>query len=111
LAGGYLIKEKMGYNLIMHKQTDIEYMTEALNQAKKAKELGDLPFGTVIVCDGKIVGRGKCENGTVGDVTDHAEILALREACKTLGRNRLQDCTVYSVLCVQLLFFKQKYQT
>lgn len=70
-------------------------MLESIEEAKKAKKAGDLPFGAVIVSDGKIVGRGKCENGTIGDVTDHAELLALREACRTLGRNELKDCTIY----------------
>lgn len=72
-----------------------KYMSLAINEAKKAKKLGDLPFGAVIVCEGKVVGKGKCENGTIGDVTDHAELLALREACKKLGRNNLPDCVIY----------------
>lgn len=41
------------------------------------------------------VEKGKCENITVGDVTDHAEMNALRKACKTLKRNKLEDCTIY----------------
>lgn len=40
---------------------DSEFMKEALEEAREAKAGGDLPFGAVIVCDGKIVGRGKCE--------------------------------------------------
>lgn len=70
-------------------------MQLALEQARAAKAAGDLPFGAVIVCDGKVVGVGKCENNTTGDVTDHAEISALRDACKTLHRNNLHDCTIY----------------
>lgn len=70
-------------------------MELALDQAKLAKEKGDLPFGAIIVCRGKVVGKGKCENGTIGDVTDHAEMNALREACRKLERNRLDDCTIY----------------
>ena len=71
------------------------YMELALDQAKLAKKMGDLPFGAVIVCNGKIVGEGKCENGTIGDVTDHAEMNALRKTCRKLGKNKLDDCTIY----------------
>jgi len=66
--------------------TNETFMQVAIKEAIKAKRAGDLPFGAVIVSDGKIVGRGKCENGTTGDVTDHAELIALREACSTLGK-------------------------
>ena len=71
------------------------FMKEAIVEATSAQQAGDLPFGAVIITEGKIVGRGKCENGTTGDVTDHAELLALRDACRTLGRNELNDCTIY----------------
>ena len=76
-------------------QTDRDFMLAAIDQAKKAKKVGDLPFGAVVVCNGKIIGSGKCENGTVGDVTDHAELLAIREACRTMKRNNLEDCCIY----------------
>lgn len=71
------------------------YMKLALDQAKLAKKIGDLPFGAVIVCNNEIVGEGKCENGTIGDVTDHAEMNALRKACRKLGKNKLEDCIIY----------------
>jgi tRNA(adenine34) deaminase len=71
------------------------YMELALNQAKLAKKMGDLPFGAIIVCNNRMVGKGKCENGTTMDVTAHAEINALRQACKNLRRNKLNDCTIY----------------
>lgn len=80
----------------MQNSTDIQFMTEALELAKKAKQAGDFPFGAVIVCNGKVVGRGKCENNTTGDVTDHAELLAIRDACNTLQRNNLNDCVIYT---------------
>jgi len=72
-----------------------KYMELALNQAKLAKKMGDLPFGAIIVCNGEVVGEGKCENGTIGDVTDHAEMNALRKAWRKLGKNKLDDCTIY----------------
>lgn len=71
------------------------YMELALDQAKLAKKMGDLPFGAVIVCNNEIAGEGKCENGTIGDVTDHAEMNALRKACRKLEKNKLDDCVIY----------------
>lgn len=70
-------------------------MQLALEQAKKAKAAGDLPFGAVVVHADKVVGQGRAENNTIGDVTDHAELLAVREACKTLRKNDLSDCVIY----------------
>ena len=70
-------------------------MQLALEEAKHAKAVGDLPFGAVIVCGGKVVGRGRAENGSGGDVTAHAELQALRQACETLRTNNLKDCTIY----------------
>ncbi len=74
---------------------DEKFMQAAIEEAKKAKDLGDLPFGAVVVCEGEIVGRGKAEDGTVGDVTAHAELLAVRSACEKLGTNDLQNCMIY----------------
>lgn len=93
----------------MNKTTDSQFIKEALKEAKRAKSKGDLPFGAVVVCDGKIVGRGGCENNTTGDVTDHAEINALREACKTLKRNKLKNCIIYCTnepcpMCASAIF-------
>lgn len=64
-----------------------DFMRSAINEAKEAKTAGDLPFGAVVVCKDQIVGRGKAENNTQGDVTDHAELLAIRKACRKLGTN------------------------
>lgn len=83
------------YTLSMNSSHDTDFMIAAFEQAKNAKNTGDLPFGAVVVCNGHIIGRGKCEDGTTGAVTDHAELLALREACRTLQRNELSDCTIY----------------
>jgi tRNA(Arg) A34 adenosine deaminase TadA len=97
------------YNFDMENTINSQYIKEALKEARKAKTLGDLPFGAIVVCDEKIVGRGKCENNTTGDVTDHAEINALREACKTLKRNKLNDCIIYCTnepcpMCASAIF-------
>ena len=71
------------------------FMSLALEQAKLAKAAGDLPFGAIVVQGDKVVGKGRAENNTIGDITDHAELLAVREACKTLGKNNLNDCVIY----------------
>lgn len=74
---------------------DEKFMLLAIEEAKKGKAKGDLPFGAVIVHKNEVVGKGRAENDTTGDVTDHAEIIALREACRRLGKNDLQDCIIY----------------
>ena len=71
------------------------FMRIAIEESKIAKASGDLPFGAVVVCDGKIVGKGHAENNTVGDVTCHAELLSIREACKSLNKNDLSNCIIY----------------
>jgi tRNA(Arg) A34 adenosine deaminase TadA len=71
------------------------YMELAIKQAAQAKTLGDWPFGAVVVKDGKVVGEGRAMDKVSGDVTDHAELVAIRQACKTLGTNNLESCTIY----------------
>ena len=74
---------------------DSQYMQLAIDEARKAKNAGDLPFGAVIVCRNEVVGRGRVENNSGGDVTTHAELQALRDACKTLKKNILNECIIY----------------
>lgn len=69
-------------------------MHAAIAEARSAKAAGDLPFGAVVVRNGDAVGTGRATNGTTGDVTDHAEMAALRAACASLGRNNLGDCAI-----------------
>lgn len=75
--------------------TQESFMMLALEQAKLAKAAGDLPFGAIVVQGDRVVGVGKAENNTIGDVTAHAELLAVRNACKTLAKNNLNDCVIY----------------
>lgn len=77
-------------------KTNNQFMAVALELAKTAKGLGDHPFGAIVVCGDEIVGKGKCEDSTTGDVTDHAEMLAIREACHNLKKNNLSDCKIYT---------------
>lgn len=71
------------------------YMLEALKEAKKAYELGEVPIGAVVVKDGKIIGRGHNLTETLKDPTAHAEMIALRQAAHNLGGWRLLGCSLY----------------
>jgi len=71
------------------------FMIEALKEAQKAAELGEIPVGAVIERDGVIVGRGHNLTETTKDPTAHAEMIAIREAAKTLGGWRLLGCNMY----------------
>ena len=70
-------------------------MQEALLEAQIAYELGEIPIGAVVEKDGRIIGRGHNLTETLKDPTAHAEMLALREAAKTLGGWRLLGCNLY----------------
>ena len=75
-----------------------KYMKEALKQAKKAAQLGEVPIGCVIVHDGVIVGRGYNRRNTDKSTLSHAELTAIRRARKKLGDWRLEQCTLYVTL-------------
>ena len=77
---------------------DERHMLSALDQARAAAALGEVPIGAVIVCDGEVVARGHNRRETDADPTAHAEMLAVREAALALGRWRLSGCTVYVTL-------------
>ena len=70
-------------------------MGEALRSAQRALEAGEVPVGAIVVCDGRIVGRGWNRNITESDPTAHAEVVALREAGATVGNHRLGDCELF----------------
>lgn len=74
------------------------FMRKALSLAREAAEKGEVPVGAVVVKDGEIVGQGGNLRETCFDATAHAEILAIREACRTLGTRRLSGCTLYVTL-------------
>ena len=88
---------------------DQKMMKAALEQAKLAILEGDQPFGTVIVKDEAIIGRGKSQDIGGGTVIEHAEIMALIEACRTNGGNNLQGATLYTTnepcpMCAAAIF-------
>jgi len=74
------------------------WMEEALRAAQRALEAGEVPVGAVVVCDGKIVGRGWNRNLTESDPTAHAEIIALREAGAHVGNHRLGHCELFATI-------------
>ena len=80
------------------RETDETFMAMALEQARYAAELGEVPIGAVVVADGAVVARGHNRREIDVDPAGHAEFLAIREAAAKLGRWRLSDCTVYVTL-------------
>jgi len=73
-------------------------MEEALRAAQRALEAGEVPVGAVVVCQGKIAGRGWNRNIADSDPTAHAEIVALREAGAALGNHRLAECELFATI-------------
>ena len=80
--------------------TDIheKYMKLALMEAKKAYEKDEVPIGAVVVFDGKVIARAHNKREQSKDATAHAEILAIKKACKKLDDFRLQDAVIYVTL-------------
>lgn len=74
------------------------YMKEAIKQAKKAYALGEVPIGCVIVYRDKIIARGYNRRTIDQNTIAHAEMMAIRKACKKMGDWRLEDCTMYVTL-------------
>ena len=74
------------------------WMEEALRSAQRALEAGEVPVGAIVVCQGRVVGRGWNRNLSDCDASAHAEIVALREAGRTLGNHRLGDCELFATI-------------
>ena len=70
-------------------------MREALAEARRAAEAGEVPVGAVVVMDGQIVGRGGNQPIGAADPTAHAEMVALRDAARRVGNYRLPGATLY----------------
>ncbi|HUA68504.1 MAG TPA: tRNA adenosine(34) deaminase TadA [Candidatus Saccharimonadales bacterium] len=80
---------------IIDLQSDQHFMSEALRQAAKAYEAGEVPIGAVIVREGRIIARAFNQVELLKDATAHAEMLALTQAEEVMGDWRLTDCTLY----------------
>ena len=77
---------------------DEKFMHAALEQAKLAYQIGEVPVGAVVVKDGEIVGTGYNRRETDKNAVAHAELLAIDDACKRLGGWRLWECELYVTL-------------
>ena len=81
--------------ILMNNLIDEKFMAEALKEAEKSANFDEVPVGAVIVKDGKIIARGHNLREKSNDPTAHAEIMAIRKACKKLKSWRLEGCTIY----------------
>lgn len=77
---------------------DAFFMAQALEQAQKAWDLGEVPVGAVLVRNGEVVAVGCNQPIGAHDPTAHAEIIALRAAAQALGNYRLPGCDLYVTL-------------
>jgi tRNA(adenine34) deaminase len=73
-------------------------MEEALRCAQRAFEAEEVPVGAVVVCEGRVVGRGWNRNISDSDPTAHAEVIALREAGAAVGNHRLSECELFATI-------------
>ncbi|GAA4407741.1 nucleoside deaminase [Nibrella viscosa] len=92
--------------------SDDHFMTEALQQAKKASDAGEIPVGAVIACRNRIIAKAFNQTERLNDVTAHAEMLAITAATQYLGGKYLIDCTLYVTLepclmCAGALYWSQ----
>ena len=74
---------------------DERFMREAISEAQKAMEAGEVPVGAVVVEGEKVIARGYNKPLSSHDPTAHAEIVAMRDACQEKGNYRLPDCDLY----------------
>lgn len=75
-----------------------KFMKKAMEQARKAQAIGEVPIGCVIVQDGRIIARGYNRRKTDKNTLSHAEIIAINKACRKTGDWRLEDCVMYVTL-------------
>ncbi len=91
---------------------DEYFMEIALGLAEEAADDGEIPVGAVVVSRNRIIGKGRNQTEQLGDVTAHAEMLALTAAAQYLGGKYLTDCTLYvtlepCVMCAGALYWAQ----
>jgi tRNA(adenine34) deaminase len=92
--------------------TDEYFMREALKEATKALEIGEVPVGAVVVCQNRIIARAHNQTEKLTDATAHAEMLAITAAANHLGSKYLSECTLYvtlepCVMCAGALHWSQ----
>ncbi|NRF41925.1 nucleoside deaminase [Pedobacter foliorum] len=91
---------------------DEHFMLLALQEAQKAFDADEIPIGAIVVCKGRIIGRGHNLTEQLNDVTAHAEMQAFTAASQTLGGKYLKDCTLYvtvepCVMCAGASYWTQ----
>lgn len=79
-------------------KTDLFFMNEALIEAQKAFEIGEVPVGAVLVYQNQIIARSPNQVETLIDATAHAEMLCIRQGSEILHNWRLTGCTLYTTL-------------
>ncbi|MCD8080721.1 MAG: nucleoside deaminase [Bacteroides sp.] len=79
----------------MKTMDDTYYMNQALLEAQKAADRGEVPVGAVVVCQGQIIARAHNLTETLNDVTAHAEMQAITAAANVLGGKYLNECALY----------------
>ncbi len=89
-----------------------KYMKQAILEAEKALDAGEIPIGAIIVCNDRIIARGHNQTEMLNDVTAHAEIIAITSASNFLGSKYLKNCTLYvtlepCVMCAGALSWSQ----
>lgn len=82
----------------MELYTDEYFMREALKEAQKAFDIGEVPVGAVVVCKNRIIARAHNQTEKLTDATAHAEMLAVTSAANHLGSKYLTECTLYVTL-------------
>ena len=92
--------------------TDEYWMKEALKEAHKANEKGEVPVGAVVVCSDRVIARAHNLTETLNDVTAHAEMQAITSAANAIGGKYLNECTLYvtlepCIMCAGALFWSQ----
>jgi len=81
-----------------HNNLHITYIKEALKEAQKAQERGEVPIGAIVVCQNRIIARAHNLTETLQDPTAHAEMQAITSATHATGGKYLPDCTLYVTL-------------
>lgn len=79
-------------------EQDRQFMQLALEEAKKAGDLGEVPIGAVIVHEGEVIASASNLRETTQNAVTHAELMAIQQACEKVGSWRLEETTLYVTL-------------
>ena len=112
LISGWLIKPDLEINSNFDGMTEEYFMLQAMKEAKKAYEDGEVPVGAVVVLNGRIIARGYNQVERLKDPTAHAEIIALTSAFNFLGSKYLQEASIYvtvepCLMCAGALYWSR----